>query len=148
RRGQNLSDRYRRLEKSLQEKQELARHIGHLFSPPVVTPAVLDAAATTTPERPETFHGFKVPKEPPPPRDDECCMSNCAVCVYDLYEESLEAYRKSVADLRTLLSALNIPEAEWPQNIRAAESGQTTSRKDVVLNAFEEMERALNKKRQ
>ena len=60
------------------------------------------------------FHGFVVPKEPKPPEPDgefpasfhleldnegaclECCMSGCAVCVYDLYEDALLAYRASM----------------------------------------------------
>ncbi|KIJ91882.1 hypothetical protein K443DRAFT_685677 [Laccaria amethystina LaAM-08-1] len=35
-----------------------------------------------------------------PPADDECCMSGCAVCVYDLYEESLASYEDSITTLR------------------------------------------------
>ncbi|KAG6884929.1 hypothetical protein C0993_007193 [Termitomyces sp. T159_Od127] len=77
----------------------------------------------------------------------ECCMSNCAVCVYDLYEESLDDYRKSIADLRTALSARGIPEGEWPQDVRSATAAATpVDRKEAVLNAFEELERALAKK--
>ncbi|KAG6873335.1 hypothetical protein C0995_000194 [Termitomyces sp. Mi166 len=96
-----------------------------------------------------TFHGFEIPKEPRPPQDDECCMSNCAVCVYDLYEESVVDYRKSIADLRIALSARNIPEEEWPQNVRSATTMTTPGdRKEAVLSAFEELERALAKKHQ
>lgn len=76
-------------------------------------------------------------------------MSNCAVCVYDLYEESLDDYRKSIADLRTVLSARNIPEEEWPQGVRATMAlDSPRDRKEVVLNAFEALERALVKKHQ
>jgi len=148
--GKNLSERYRRLERSLRQKKELLRDIEDLApTSPLVSPVVAEAITTGTPERrPETFHGFLVPKEPQPPRDDECCMSNCAICVYDLYEESLEVYRKAVADLRASLIALGIPEAEWPKNIRSSQSQKAATRKDVVQNAFEEMERALKKKRE
>lgn len=76
-------------------------------------------------------------------------MSGCAVCVYDLYEESLDAYKESVATLKASLAALSIPESKWPPNIRATttQSSITMKQKDVVLSAFEEMERALKEKR-
>ncbi|GLB38963.1 putative oxidoreductase-like protein, N-terminal [Lyophyllum shimeji] len=148
--GRNLSERYKRLEKSLRQKQGLRRDIDDLASSssPLATPAVANAVTTAPERRPETFHGLVIPKEPEPPRDDECCMSNCAVCVYDLYEESLEAYRKAVADLRTKLVALGIPEVEWPKNIRSSTVKKAENRRDVVQNAFEEMERALKRKRE
>ncbi|KAG6909015.1 hypothetical protein DXG01_002401 [Tephrocybe rancida] len=99
-------------------------------------------------KRTETFYGFEVPKEPTPPQDDECCMSNCAVCVYDLYEESLDDYRKSITVLRSALSTRGIPEDEWPKAVRSPTAIGPGDRKEVVLSAFEEMERALEKKRQ
>ncbi|KAG6879625.1 hypothetical protein C0992_000460 [Termitomyces sp. T32_za158] len=144
-RGQNLSARYQRLENSLREKQGLVWEIQHLAKYPGV-----DEAITTTPQkRVETFHGFEIPKKPRPPQDDECCMSNCAVCVYDLYEESLDDYRKSIANLRTALSARKIPKEEWPHDVRLATAAVTPgARKEVVLTAFEELERALAKKHQ
>lgn len=76
-------------------------------------------------------------------------MSGCAVCVYDLYEETLEAYKEAVLSLRNSLSALHIPEDEWPSCIRqqsSSESSGLNKRKDVVLDAFEEMERKLKLK--
>lgn len=79
-------------------------------------------------------------------------MSGCAVCVYDLHGESLEAYNEAVAALRTSLSALGIPPAEWPAHIRPKENSASTdklteSRKGVIMDAFEEMERKLALKR-
>jgi len=78
-------------------------------------------------------------------------MSGCAVCVYDLYEETLEAYKEAVLSLRNSLSALHIPDDEWPISIRqqgASEPSVPGKQKEMVLNAFEEMERALKLKRQ
>lgn len=79
-------------------------------------------------------------------------MSGCAVCVYDLYEESLSAYKASVENLRSVLSALSIPEHEWPARIRTRSTSPTSSgvgvkQREVVLSAFEEMERVLEEKR-
>lgn len=71
-------------------------------------------------------------------------MSGCAICVYDLYEDSLDEYKEKLAALRTSLSSLNIPESEWPEKVRTAgAAGGAAKRKDVILNAFEEMEKAL-----
>ena len=78
-------------------------------------------------------------------------MSGCAVCVYDLHEETLKAYKDAVLSLRNSLSALHIPMDEWPPSIRQQRSSEPSApdkRKEVVLNAFEEMERALELKRQ
>lgn len=84
-------------------------------------------------------------------------MSGCAVCVYDVYEEALAAYKDSVATLRVTLSARDIPETEWPAHIRSTGKGKETDgsampttqekTKGVVRDAFEEMERALKEKR-
>ncbi|KAG6865378.1 hypothetical protein C0991_003081 [Blastosporella zonata] len=104
---------------------------------------------TSTPKKSiEAFHGFEIPKEPTPPADDECCMSNCAVCVYDLYEEALDDYRDSVTNLRAALSARNILEKEWPKSVRSPITIGSGDRKGAVLSAFEEMERTLAKKHQ
>ena len=120
------------------------------------------------------FHGFEVPHEPREPESNgwsnlgayllsadtfvtlECCMSGCAVCVYDLYEESMDAYKDAVLGLCSSLSSLKIPQSEWPPSIRAqslpVSSSSSTNpdrqRKEVVMSAFEELEKALNAKQQ
>jgi hypothetical protein len=71
--------------------------------------------------------------------------------VYDLYEETLEAYKEAILSLQNSLSALDIPEDEWPPSIRHQDSGEPSTldkRKEVILNAFEEMEKALKLKQQ
>ncbi|CAA7268846.1 unnamed protein product [Cyclocybe aegerita] len=146
--GQNLSDRYVRLEKSLRGKEMFSKELDDLAetNPPVPADLQPKKLAKTT----NTFHGFVVPEEPKPPADDECCMSGCAVCVYDLHEEAVEAYNEAVAALQTSLTSLSIPESKWPAQIRP--KGTSSSRspqqaKGAVLSAFEEMERKLELKR-
>ena len=76
-------------------------------------------------------------------------MSGCAVCVYDLYEESQASYEDSIAALRKSLGALGIPPNTWPLNVRPdTEKSTPESRKGVILNAFEEMERKLKEKKE
>ena len=164
--GRNLSERYRALERALRGKEaftrgkeELAHHV------PVISISVQDENIRK--ESIETFHGFVVPQEPKPPADDgaflldslfpdtfinritECCMSGCAVCVYDLYEESLASYEDSIVTLRRSLGALGIPQDTWPLNVRpGVEKSTPESRKGVILNAFEQMERKLKEKKE
>lgn len=96
------------------------------------------------------FKGLVIPRKPDPPADDECCMSGCAICVYDLYEESLEAYDTSVAQVRKALIAMGVQEGEWPKSILPTKPGPGAqpSVQSTVRDAFEEMERALQKKKE
>lgn len=71
----------------------------------------------------------------------ECCMSGCAICVYDLYNEALEAYDKDIASLRSALVERGIAESDWPSQLQRKER-----KKDVVLSAFEQMELGLAEK--
>ncbi len=76
-------------------------------------------------------------------------MSGCAVCVHDLYQESLEAYDTSVKALRASLAALGIAESEWPARIQPESTDKGLARKkDIVLSAFEQMELQLAAKRE
>ncbi len=74
-------------------------------------------------------------------------MSGCAICVYDLYEESLAAYRDAVNTLRQSLTAVKVPESEWPVNLRTTMREAATkfseSKKEITLSAFKELEQAL-----
>lgn len=76
-------------------------------------------------------------------------MSGCAICVYDLYQESLEAYKAAVVTLRNNLTALNIPESEWPKQIQlnVEKQKQNSQPNDVALSAFEKMELELAARR-
>lgn len=70
-------------------------------------------------------------------------MSGCAVCVYDLYEESVDAYKEKVGALRDRLTAMAVPAAEWPESIRGEAKKPA---KNPMLNALEELERKIAEK--
>ncbi|KAJ6612544.1 oxidoreductase-like protein [Mycena sp. CBHHK59/15] len=138
--GQNLSLRYRTLEKSLRGKEALTKDI-----------RTLEAEASPRDSSPQLdatryFRGFEIPQRPNAPESDECCMSGCAVCVYDLYEESLAAYKESIAALTVSLSSAGIPEVEWPAAVRSTEK-TGGGKPHIVLSAFEELEKALQERR-
>jgi Oxidoreductase-like protein, N-terminal len=79
----------------------------------------------------------------------ECCMSGCAVCVHELYQESLDDYNASVAAVRASLTDMKVPEDEWPETIRPGAKKQTSlAASNSSLNAFREMERALKAQRE
>lgn len=79
-------------------------------------------------------------------------MSGCAICVYDLYEDSLNTYKKAVKSLRQSLVALQIPESEWPLSVQPASvqgaSKRTAGSKQISLDAFAAMELALKPKQE
>lgn len=75
-------------------------------------------------------------------------MSGCAICVQDLYVEALDEYKKAVDSLRSSLTSLNVPEHRWPHSIRASDGAQSEQKKNVAYDAFAELERQLEKKRE
>jgi hypothetical protein len=76
-------------------------------------------------------------------------MSGCAICVHDLYIDALATYNESAASLRSSLSALNIPEFEWPSSIRTSCVGAKEERlNNVSMDAFAALERSLKEKKQ
>ena len=76
-------------------------------------------------------------------------MSGCAICVHDLYQESLDDYNTSVAAVRASLADMKVPEDEWPETIRpGSEKQMSVSTSSLSLSAFQEMERALKARRE
>ncbi|KAI0084712.1 oxidoreductase-like protein [Irpex rosettiformis] len=142
--GQNLTDRYRRLEKSLRGKGTYQKDITELAE----EAATLSKSHKTGPGT-RTFMGFVVPEEPKPPASDDCCMSGCAICVYDLYDEALDEYKKAVEHLQMSLTALRIPEDQWPEDIQTepkSKDAKTQRKPNPTLSAFEEFEARLKQK--
>ncbi|KAF8626747.1 hypothetical protein AX15_004710 [Amanita polypyramis BW_CC] len=134
--GQNLSERYKRLERSLRGKAVLedASMASNPGSGSVNGVATKDKIV---------FGGLEIPKEPKSPESDECCMSGCAVCVYDLYEEAMERYREEMGMVEGRLRQMGVEGSGWPVG-KDREGG---TRQSVVLDAFGELERQLAAKR-
>ncbi|KAJ7624773.1 hypothetical protein FB45DRAFT_1060954 [Roridomyces roridus] len=145
--GQNLSQRYRRLEQSLRGKEALQRDKRELEV------SISDSSAPTTSAAREGgyyFRGIEVPQRPRAPESDECCMSGCAVCVYDLYEESLTAYRTAADAFRSKLVVAGVPSAEWPDGFRSSTDvgiSVPLHTRGATLSAFEALEKALEEKK-
>ena len=141
------------------------------------TPAEVSTASTTqetqTSMGPTTIRGIVIPLKPPPPGPEECCMSGCAHCAYDIYAEDLEDFHSRLSSVRTQLTQLEPPVTrdewradllgEYPSSSTDSESGKAGSGDDDVkeraqrevdrvigdldptMRAFLEMERKLKK---
>ncbi|KAI0688377.1 hypothetical protein BC835DRAFT_1419174 [Cytidiella melzeri] len=136
--GQDLGNRYRRLEKALRGKDSYQRNINELSEDGTTLPL---ASRRST----RTFLGYLIPEEPKPPASEDCCMSGCAICVYDLYEEAIDEYKKAADNLRTSLTMLRIPQEQWPEEIRLQEL-KATHKPTASLSAFEELEARLRER--
>lgn len=114
-------------------------------------------------KQPIYVRGVLVPRTPDAPGAEDCCMSGCARCVYDLYKEDLEDYQETMAEVRKKLEEMKPPlsEAEWDVQLLGKRSGQEGGGKDdgakeaepieikgldPTMKAFLEMERAMKKK--
>ncbi|KAJ7594861.1 oxidoreductase-like protein [Mycena floridula] len=124
--GQNLTERHLRLERALKGKKSLTSDIESLRRP----------IALPKPPPNNSFRGMTIPEKPKPPEADECCMSGCAICVYDLYEDALSSYHLSLSTLRDSLIAMAVPESDWPEAI-------SKEPKTRPLSAFEQLEKDL-----
>ena len=73
-------------------------------------------------------------------------MSGCAICVYDVYQESLDGYKTAMASVRASLTSMGVPMEQWPENIRLNSESKTSL--PISLSTFEEMERELKARRE
>ncbi|KAF9511937.1 hypothetical protein BS47DRAFT_1346080 [Hydnum rufescens UP504] len=97
--------------------------VSKLSSPALTSPSTVSAAARISRDGEEhiSFHGVKIPKKPLPPAADGI-MSGCAVCIYDLYLESKQAYRTTLASALAKLEQMHVPRDTWPEEVRALRS--------------------------
>ncbi|KAH7092883.1 hypothetical protein BKA62DRAFT_722215 [Auriculariales sp. MPI-PUGE-AT-0066] len=100
--GHNLSERHVRLAKSILYKSGYAKR-GQRTEPSALSkdPAPAVAAARGEPLLSSTTDHVVPPPMPLEPGSEECCMSNCAVCVHDLYAEALTEWKEKYGHLVT-----------------------------------------------
>ncbi|KAL1929674.1 hypothetical protein VTP01DRAFT_1812 [Rhizomucor pusillus] len=84
---------------------------------------------------------IELPEKPEPP--DNCCMSGCAHCVWDIYQEDMEEYLEQKSEIRQRFIEANqpVPPSLSSSNKSAAE--QVQEEMDPTIRAFVEMERKL-----
>ncbi|CAE6486859.1 unnamed protein product [Rhizoctonia solani] len=102
--------------------------------------------------------GVKIPQKPKPPESDECCMSGCAVCVYDLYLSALDDYKTEARVVRGQLRERSVSVDKWPEDLQEQERKDTLTGKtgeeeglesldmDPSMRAFLMLEKKLGKK--
>jgi Oxidoreductase-like protein, N-terminal len=71
----------------------------------------------------------------------DCCMSSCAICVYDLYAAALEECQDAMVTAREQLAAKDIPKSKWPIEILSKED--QASRRDEGRRGGVEIGRSL-----
>ncbi|TKY85964.1 hypothetical protein EX895_004789 [Sporisorium graminicola] len=129
------------------------------------TPAEVTTASTIDPSSapvdgsqpsigPTTIRGIVIPLKPPPPGPEECCMSGCAHCAYDIYAEDLEDFHSRLSAVRTQLAQLSPPvtQEEWradllgnyPSEGESAERGIVGSEEEMRERAQREVDRVIS----
>ncbi|KAF9566652.1 hypothetical protein EC968_003600 [Mortierella alpina] len=94
------------------------------------------------------YHGFAIPVKPTPPGSEDCCMSGCAHCIYDIYEEDRQEYKRKLAIVLQDIEKAGLPP---PPNIATkssttADGSPATEDDDGMdpgMKAFLELERKL-----
>ena len=83
--------------------------------------------------------------KPAAPGSEDCCMSGCAVCVWDLYQDSFEEYKSQRSFLKAAKEELllrSTSRAEFEEE-EEEEDDDTAEEIDPSIKAFRDMERAL-----
>ncbi|KAF9290170.1 hypothetical protein BGZ68_007754 [Mortierella alpina] len=94
------------------------------------------------------YHGFAIPVKPTPPGSEDCCMSGCAHCIYDIYEEDRQEYKRKLAIVLKDIEKAGLPP---PPNIvtKSSTTADGSPAKDddddmdPGMKAFLELERKL-----
>ncbi|KAJ2747409.1 hypothetical protein GGI20_000547 [Coemansia sp. BCRC 34301] len=78
-----------------------------------------------------------LPPKPEPPSNDDCCLSGCEFCVWDLYDDDIREYQKQASVIRSAFEAQgkSVPSCLRPENLRDAV--------DPTMRAFLDLEREM-----
>ncbi|KAI9299087.1 hypothetical protein K502DRAFT_322508 [Neoconidiobolus thromboides FSU 785] len=80
---------------------------------------------------------IKLPSKPEPPPPELCCMSGCAICVLDVYQQDLDAYNELK---KKYINQLKERGMSIPEDLKVEEKG------DPGMDAFMMMEKRLKEK--
>ncbi|KAG0369546.1 oxidoreductase-like protein [Gamsiella multidivaricata] len=97
---------------------------------------------------PTLYHGFSIPVKPMPPGAEDCCMSGCAHCIYDVYEEDRQEYKQKLTRVLGEIEKAGLPP---PPSVAADKAAgdiigleeEKDADMDPGMKAFLELERKL-----
>ncbi|UZJ54213.1 hypothetical protein CBS101457_003533 [Exobasidium rhododendri] len=129
--------------------------------------SAMDLAMNKGVDKPHMIRGVAIPNKPSPPGPEDCCMSGCARCVYDLHLEDLQDYQQDLSVVRNRLLSISPPlrKEEWNVDLlgqrpeeqsvddRRSAAEKAEAEVDAVIGnlnpsmkAFLQLERSLKKK--
>ncbi|OBZ85172.1 hypothetical protein A0J61_06772 [Choanephora cucurbitarum] len=82
---------------------------------------------------------IQLPQKPASP--DNCCMSGCVHCVWDLYQEDMEEYNEKKREIRDQFKEAGEP---LPPELQKRQDDQAEEM-DPTMKAFLEMEKKLKR---
>ncbi|CAD6945653.1 unnamed protein product [Tilletia laevis] len=103
--------------------------------------------------KPVWIRGVMVPRRPPPPGPEDCCMSGCVHCTYDIYADAIQDYLSALDVARSSLLSMRSPpltDPEWSlagelgiKRPVAQESAEDEDKKEAEERAKREVDEAV-----
>ncbi|KAG0037467.1 hypothetical protein BGZ82_002466 [Podila clonocystis] len=108
--------------------------------------STLESSLSRASQQGTDYHGFRIPVKPTPPGAEDCCMSGCAHCIYDIYEEDRQEYKEALVKVLENIQKAGLPPP--PPDVVPASGAQGGDAKDnddmdPGMKAFLELERKL-----